>query len=160
VRLFVAIYPPGNVCRDLRHRLTDGGTREVRLTPIDRWHITLAFLGEVAAERLPEVERALDGVTVPRGVVLRLRGGGRFSRGRSTVLWAGVEGDLAALHRDVSVRLGLEEREFTPHLTVAYKDDPVVRLALHGYAGPPWPLREIALVHSVPGEGYVTLKSW
>ena len=160
MRLFVAIYPPGNVCRDLRHRLTDGGARPVRLTPIERWHITLAFLGEVAEEGLPEVERALDGVTVPRGVELRLRGGGRFGKGRSTVLWAGVEGDLAALHRDVSERLGLVGREFTPHLTVAYKDDPVVRMALDGYAGPSWPLHEIALVHSVPGEGYVTLKSW
>ena len=140
--------------------MNDGGNRIVRLTPIDRWHITLAFLGEVAAERLPEVERALDEVTVPRGAELRLRGGGRFGKGRSTVLWAGVEGDLAALHRDISGRLGLVEREFTPHLTVAYKDDAVVRPALDGYAGPSWPLDEIALVHSVPGAVYTTLKTW
>lgn len=160
MRLFVAIYPPDDVRRDLRHRLTGGGTRSARLTPIDRWHITLAFLGEVPAEQLPGIEQALALVAVPRGTELRLRGGGRFGRGRSTVLWAGVEGDLAQLHSDVSARLGLAGRDFTPHLTVAYRDDPVVRLALDGYAGPAWPLHEIALVRSVPGEGYTTLKSW
>ncbi|GAA3346218.1 RNA 2',3'-cyclic phosphodiesterase [Amorphoplanes nipponensis] len=160
MRLFVAVFPPDDVCRDLRHRLTDGGARNVRLTPVDRWHVTLAFLGEVTAERLPEVTRELDAVTVPRGAMLRLHGGGRFGQGRSAVLWAGVEGDLDGLHRDVAGRLGVADREFTPHLTVAYRDDPVVRLALDGYAGPAWPLDGIALVRSVPGEGYTILRSW
>jgi len=160
VRLFVAVFPPDDVCRDLRHRLTDGGTRRVRLTPIDRWHITLAFLGEIAADRQPEVERALETVTVPRGTVLRLRSGGRFGRGRSTVLWAGVDGELGQLHRDVTGRLGMADGDFTPHLTVAYRDDPVVRLALDGYVGPAWQLDTMSLVRSVPGEGYTTLRSW
>ena len=130
------------------------------LTPIERWHITLAFLGEVEPGRLPEVERALDDVTVPRGLGLRLRGGGRFGRRRSAPLWAGVDGELGELRRDVCGRLGLPGEEFTPHLTVAYRDDPVVRLALDGYGGPSWALHEIALVRSVPGEGYTTLRSW
>jgi 2'-5' RNA ligase len=160
VRLFVAVYPPADVCRDLRRRLVGTGERAVRLTPIDRWHVTLAFLGEVPAERLPRIEQALDAVTVPKGTELRLRGGGRFGKGRSTVLWAGVDGDLSTLHRDISERLGMLDREFTPHLTVAYRDDPVVRLALDSYAGPAWALDEIALVRSVPNEGYTTLKSW
>jgi RNA 2',3'-cyclic 3'-phosphodiesterase len=160
VRLFVGIYPPEDVCRHLWHRLTDGGSRHVRLTPIERWHITLAFLGEVEPGRLPDVERALDEVAVPRGLELRLRGGGRFGRGRSAALWAGVDGELGELHRDVRDRLGVAASEFTPHLTVAYRDDPVVRLALDGYGGPSWRLNEIALVRSVPGEGYTTLRTW
>ena len=161
MRLFVAVFPPDEVSWDLRRQLIGAGGPEVRLTPIERWHVTLAFIGEVAAERLPEIERALGQVTVPTGTELRLRGGGRFGRGRSTVLWAGVDGDLGELCRDVCAGLGLPARDdFTPHLTVAYRDDPVVRLALDSYAGPSWPLHEIALVRSVPGEGYTTLRSW
>ncbi len=165
MRLFVAIFPPDDVCWDLRRRLVAAGRPGVRLTPVERWHVTLAFLGEVAADRLPDVERALDAVAVPKGTELRLRGGGRFGRGRSTALWAGVEGELGELHADVRARLRAadlpyDDRPFTPHLTVAYADDPAVRMALDGYAGPPWALDETALVRSDPGEGYTVLTSW
>lgn len=160
----MAIFPPDDVCWDLRHRLLDGRPG-VRLTPIDRWHVTLAFIGEVPAERLPEVERALGAVTVPKGNELRLRGGGRFGRGRSAALWAGVDGDLGDLPEDVRARLRsadlpYDERPFTPHLTVAYADDVAVRAALDGYAGPSWSLSELTLVRSDPGTGYTTLRSW
>jgi len=166
VRLFAAVFPPDDVCWDLRRRLL--GTRRparVRLTPIDRWHVTLAFLGEVPAGRLPEVERALGAVTVPKGTALRLRGGGRFAQGRSSALWAGVDGELGELHADVRERLRAADlpydgRPFTPHLTVAYADDIEVRAVLDGYAGPSWSLGELALVRSDPGAGYTTLRSW
>jgi 2'-5' RNA ligase len=170
VRLFVAVFPPDDVRRDLRRRLVGpgpagNGKRGIRLTPIDRWHVTLAFIGEVAAERLPEVERALGAVTVPKGTVLRLRGGGRFDRGRSTVLWAGVEGDLGGLNADVRRQLGAADlphdaRPFTPHLTVAYADEPEVRTALDGYVGPAWPLDTMALVRVDPDGSYHPLTSW
>lgn len=164
MRLFVAVFPPEDVCGHLRDRLTGGG-RPVRLTAADRWHITLAFLGEVGGGRLPEVERALDQVTVPQGTELRLRGGGHFGRGRSTVLWAGVEGELAGLHADVRDRLRdadlpYDARPFTPHLTVAYAADPWVREVLDGYRGPAWRLDAAALVRSDPAEGYTRLRSW
>ena len=137
----------------------------VRLTAIDKWHVTLAFLGEVPAERLPDVERALDAVTVPRGVELRLSGGGQFGRDRSTVLWAAVDGDLGPLHAEVHEKLeaaGLphDDRDFTPHLTVAYAQDDALRRVLGGYRGPSWKLHEIALVRSDPNEGYTRLRTW
>jgi len=162
VRLFAAVFPPDDVCWDLRRRLL--GAR-VRLTPIDRWHVTLAFLGEVPAGRLAEVERALGAVSVPKGTTLRLRGGGRFGQGRSAALWAGVDGELGELHADVLERLRAADlpydgRPFTPHLTVAYADDIEVRAALDGYSGPSWSLDELALVRSDPGAGYTTLRSW
>ena len=166
--LFVAIFPPDEVSRDLRRWLLGergGGSPEVRLTPVDRWHVTLAFLGDVDAQRLPDVERALAAVTVPRGIELRLLGGGQFGKGKSAVHWAAVDGDLAALHADILQRLdsaGLphDDRDFTPHLTVAYGREPAVRRALDGYQGPPWTLDEIALVRSAPNEGYTLLKTW
>lgn len=160
MRLFVAVYPPDEVRWDLRRHLIAAGGTGARLTPIERWHITLAFLGEVEGQRLTAVQRALDLVSVPKGTELRLRGGGRFGRGRSSVLWAGVDGELGELRRDVCERLEMSDRDFTPHLTVAYRDDPAVRRALTGYAGPPWMLDGIALVRSVLGEGYTTVRSW
>ena len=155
MRLFVAIFPPAEAGWDLRRCLLAAG-RRVRLTPIERWHVTLAFLGEVAEEQQPEIERALDQVSVPKGIELRLRGGGRFGK----VLWAGVDGDLGRLHSNVCAALDLPDRDFVPHLTVAYRDDPGLRAALEGYAGPAWALDETALVRSVPGEGYTTLRTW
>lgn len=100
MRLFVAVFPPEDHRGDLRRVVTDALARagpKVRLTPVDRWHITLAFLGEVDSGRLPDVTDALSTVDPPGPVTLRMSGGGAFGKGRSTVLWAGIDGDLVAL---------------------------------------------------------------
>jgi 2'-5' RNA ligase len=145
--------------------------RPVRFTPVERWHVTLAFLGEVDAARLGEVERAVAGVR-PRGPIgLRISGGGSFGgRGRSGVLWAGLAGDLPALagvHADLRAALevaGLphDTRPFTPHLTVAYAQSREVRAALDDYDGPSWTVDGLVLVHSrhAEGGGYHHLGVW
>jgi 2'-5' RNA ligase len=161
VRLFVAAFPPENVLSDLRRRVA-GST--ARLTAVDRWHITLWFLGEVAEDGQADVERALDGVPRAGKISLRLAGGGQFT-GRSTVLWAGVQGDLDALadlHDAVGEALGAEPEPFTPHLTVAYADHSEVRDALRDYAGPEWTVDEFVLVRSrhADGGGYEKLRAW
>jgi 2'-5' RNA ligase len=157
VRLFVAIYPPSEVVRHLKNRLGDPG---VRLTPADRWHITLHFLGEVPDGRLPGIERALD--TVPRTgkPTLRVSGGGAFGRGRRTVLWAGIDGDLQPLHDGITDALGADRSPLTAHLTLAYAASEAVREALDGYVGPPWTANEFMLVRSHHGGGYQTLRAW
>jgi RNA 2',3'-cyclic 3'-phosphodiesterase len=177
VRLFVAIFPPDEVRADLRRRLVGAlrpgrgrdhaGGRDrprppVRLTPADRWHITLAFLGEVAEERVVEIEGALDTLPPPGKITLRLAGGGHFQQ---RALWAGVHGDATALcdlHDRLAEVLDLEPGPLTPHLTVAYARDNAVLHALDGYAGPAWTVDEIVLVHSRHGEGggYDRLRSW
>lgn len=159
MRLFVALFPPESVRDELGDRLAASGAR---LIPADRWHITLAFLGAVAPERRPEVDRALDGVR--HGPLrLRLSGGGSFGgdRGRSKAMWAGVEGDVPALHDKIRGALAgfeLDARPFTPHLTVAYAHAPRVRDVLAGYAGGTWTAHEFVLVHSAGG--YERLRSW
>jgi 2'-5' RNA ligase len=162
VRLFVAAFPPVSVLSDLQRRVGDSAGR---LTPVDRWHLTLRFLGEIAEDERAEVERALDGVPRAGKISLRLAGGGQFGNGRSTVLWAGVQGDLDALtelHDTVGAALGAEPEPFTPHLTVAYADSGDVRNALRDYTGPEWTVDEFVLVHShhADGGGYQRLRAW
>jgi 2'-5' RNA ligase len=166
VRLFVGIFPPEEACADLRRRLTAG----VRLTPVERWHITLNFLGEVPEARLSEVEGALAAVPRPARFPLRLAGGGSFGKAGSTVLWSAVEGDLAALtalHDGVRSALsagGLphDQRPLVPHLTVAYARSAELRGELATYAGPTWTAHEFVLVHSRfdRGGGYQRVGAW
>jgi 2'-5' RNA ligase len=92
-------------------------------------HLTLKFLGNVEAERVDEIVRAVEpavlGVPVLR---FELKGLGVFpSPHRPQVLWVGVGAGskemcgLAATVEQVLVRLGFapEQRPFHPHLTLA-----------------------------------------
>ena len=96
MRLFVAIEIPEPVCREVKRRVA--GLRD-RL-PRARWvdpevlHLTLLFLGEVAAERVEGLATALRAAFAPVPPLgLRLRGAGTFPPGRpARVAWVGVEG--------------------------------------------------------------------
>jgi RNA 2',3'-cyclic 3'-phosphodiesterase len=170
MRLFVGIFPPEDVRAELLRRLREAGGssgQAVRLTPVDRWHLTLMFLGEVADGDLdavePAISHAVDGAR--GGLRLRLSGGGTFG----DVLWAGVDGDLDGLRRLHHELLGAFEaaglpvdmRPLTPHLTVSYRGKGLLQ-ALRGYAGPEWTADEVVLVHSrhADGGGYETLRRW
>jgi 2'-5' RNA ligase len=98
-------------------------------------HITVKFLGGVAATRLQLVEAA---AAIAAGAVspfaLTIAGLGAFPNELSPrVLWAGLQDDagLTALHRlfdQVEVALaaqgfGREERRFSPHITLARARD-------------------------------------
>ncbi|MFG1953133.1 RNA 2',3'-cyclic phosphodiesterase [Micromonospora sp. NPDC048830] len=190
MRLFVAVYPPRPAVDDLSARLAGlrvglaaaAGTN-VRLADPANAHLTLAFLGEVEADRLVDVESALGlAAETFRGgrdasPVLRLGGGGSFGRGRFTVLWVDVRGDveaLAVLARLVRLRLRrgrlpYDEKPFRPHLTIARPGDRIDRAdvladreALHEYVGPEWPAAELVLVrsHQGPRPTYDRLAAW
>jgi 2'-5' RNA ligase len=110
VRLFVAAVPPVAVLAHLDRALPrelPGGPRWVEPA---RWHLTLAFLGDVPAGRLGPLTAALGAAAaeLPAGVArrpgpdpgggsgqaygLRLAGAGTFPpRGRPAVLWVGIE---------------------------------------------------------------------
>ncbi|HVC30834.1 MAG TPA: RNA 2',3'-cyclic phosphodiesterase, partial [Steroidobacteraceae bacterium] len=132
LRLFIAVELPEAWRQALRtaerelERAGLGGLRWVRPEAI---HLTLKFLGEVGRHMLGDIETAMAAACGPaRAFELQLTALGSFAgRGRVRVLWAGVEGDLAAL-RGVQQRLdaevhGLgfarETRPFAPHLTLA-----------------------------------------
>jgi 2'-5' RNA ligase len=157
--LFVAVFPPPDEIRSLRHALPSSA----RLTSTDRWHLTLVFLGEVPDDRIDEVTRVLSGVATPGPFSLRLGGAGRFG----AVAWAAVDGDLAGLHalrnaaKDALDAGGFpsDSRPYTPHLTVSYRSDDATRRALAGYAGRPWPVTDFVLVRSQGGV-YSRLAAW
>lgn len=179
MRLFVAIYPPSEALDDIvahtaRLRIAEATAAgiNVRLAARETMHLTLVFLGDVAEERLPAVETALERAAADARrdaadpLRLRFAGGGRFGRGRFTVLWAGVDGDLAGLHalhntvrRELRrARVPSDYRPYRPHLTLARPGDRMSReavdadrAALHDYLGPTWPVTEIVLVRSQLG---------
>jgi 2'-5' RNA ligase len=186
MRLFVAVYPPAAACDDLEQRLAGlniaiaaGQGVNTRLARRETWHVTLGFLGEVAEERLPDVHtavgRAVDRWHVDGPPRLRLAGGGRFGRGRFTLLWVGVEGEaLAGLARQVRrelkrARLPFDDKPFKPHLTVARPGDRLDRAAVDAdraalaeYQGPAWPAETMELVrsHLGPKPWYEHLDVW
>jgi 2'-5' RNA ligase len=156
VRLFVALFPPEDVRDELRLRLREAGP--VRLVPVERWHLTMAFLGEIPSERVPGIEQAVGAAAGGGPIRLRLAGGGSFG----SAAWAGVDGDLAALAR---LRAGLrqslaitEDRPFTPHLTVSYHGNPETQRVLRDHLGTYWTATHVELVHSA--DGYTTLRKW
>ena len=173
MRLFVGVYPSRPACAHLAGVLAglhlgraDSVGINVRLAPRERWHLTVAFLGEVEPDRLPDVEDALGKAVAgweaaaPR---VRLAGGGRFGRGRFTVVWAGIGGDVASMtllagsvRRQLKrARVPFDHKPFRPHLTLAR---PSGRLSptevaadlavLRAYQGPFWTVGELRLVRS------------
>ncbi|MGI5211656.1 2'-5' RNA ligase family protein [Plantactinospora sp. CA-290183] len=204
MRLFVAVYPPPEALDDIAaqaHRLRVGEVAatgvNVRLAPRSSLHVTVVFLGEVDDDRLPTVEEALgravrrwhpaagadqsgppaDGGEEAGPPRLRLGGGGRFGRGRFTLLWVGLTGDTGALDRLAGAtrqelrrsRIPHDRRPFRPHLTLARPGDRVDRESveedvrtLDGYLGPSWPATEMVLVrsHLGPRPTYDRLAAW
>ncbi|MEU7840229.1 RNA 2',3'-cyclic phosphodiesterase [Micromonospora sp. NPDC049114] len=190
MRLFVAVYPPMEAVTHLGARVARLGVAaaaaagvRVRLADPVNLHLTLAFLGDVEAARLVEVQGALglaalwfrDGRDAPPR--LSLGGGGVFGDGRHTVLWVDARGDVEALHdlarliRDRLRRAGLayDDKPFRPHLTVARPGDRVEpaavdadRAALDDYQGPQWSADELVLVrsHQGPEPRYERLAAW
>ena len=134
-----------------------------RLTTIDKWHLTLVFLGDVPDDRVGTVASILGGIRPAGPITLRLSGGGRFG----AAAWAGLDGAVDALGelreriRDALTEggFGSDERPFRPHLTVSYHaGEPVLR-SLSAYAGASWPVTETVLVRSAPGR-YERLAAW
>lgn len=144
-------------------------------------HLTVRFLGEVAAERVPAVAQAVaEAAAAGRPLELVVTGAGAFpSPRRPRVLWLGVGGEVAALRAlaaGLEARLeamGLEpeagprprhapataDRPFTPHLTLGRarspRGAPALAPALAAPPAPPLPWRAEALVlfesHLAPG---------
>lgn len=152
------------------------GPAGVRWTAAENWHITLAFYGDLGESRVDLLGEALAEVAAaadPFG--LALAGAGVFAH---RTLWAGVAGDVDRVHdlvaacREAGDDVGARQDDRVrsrPHVTLgrvapvrggtrrrdrAVPDagDVLVR-ALAVYRGPRWPVTELVLAESLPGEG-------
>jgi 2'-5' RNA ligase len=132
VRCFIAIELPDGVKRGLRElqaQLKAGSSAPVKWVDPENIHLTLKFLGNVAADRIDEISLAMT--EAARGISsfpLEVKELGVFPNpSRVQIVWVGLGGEvdkLARLQQRVESnleKLGFppEGRRFTPHLTLA-----------------------------------------
>lgn len=148
MRLFVSLPLPPPV-REHLARALDG----FRTTTVEQWHVTLAFVGEWDDPDLL-VPGLAEAAAESPPLDLHLESGGTFAR----VLWVGVGGDVAGLHRLAAsvaqacraAGVPLERRPYRPHVTVAHR--PRHLHVLDSYRGPAWTASSLDLVQSVLGK--------
>jgi len=179
LRLFVALWPPIAVANNLAETAAEAARtregRDLRVTAPHRIHLTCAFLGDVAGQRVPALADELaDVATHATAPQLTIDRAGHFG---DKVVWAAPSEPSDELRNvaksaRIAVRaagLSVQGHEFRPHLTVARTRDeavltPVVdRLAATLSLTPiDWLAEELQLVSSVRGATatYEVLERW
>ena len=165
MRLVFALWPGERVRAALAEVsvVLSGGARGRAVAP-EKIHLTLAFLGEVGAERLDAVRDAARAAPGPR-FELALDEVGSFRKAR--VAWAGPSSAppplvewQARLDRELRGRgFALDERAFAAHVTLVRKIE--IAVARAPMPAIRWRPRALALVKSMPGTGrYEVRESW
>ena len=157
-RLFVALSLP-EVVADALSQL-QSGVDGARWRPVENFHLTLQFIGDVDRHGLDDVANALSGVSAPL-FQLTLAGCDFFGGKRPRALWTGVKPAPELEHLQVKVEhalrrfgLPLENRKFVPHVTLAYlktttQDEAMRYAASHSlFSCGPFPVREFHLYAS------------
>ncbi|HEX5394076.1 MAG TPA: RNA 2',3'-cyclic phosphodiesterase [Rhodocyclaceae bacterium] len=165
-RLFFALWPDAGAARQLHEigrelQAICGG----RLMSRETLHVTLAFLGQVPVERIPELEAIAEAV---RAEVFDLHLDRLGYWSHNHILWAGCmapSAALVALEEGLQMRLreagfALEDRPFALHMTLLRKaqcESPVPLARVIS-----WRADEMLLVESVPGGAtrYVPISRW
>lgn len=164
-RLFFALWPDSHAAARLErlaHEVAQatGG----KAVPLDKIHLTVVFLGEVASERAAvagKVAASMGGTAA----AVWLDCVGSFPGAR--VAWAGSNAPQEALlalqtslaHGLREAGFVLEDRDFIPHLTLARR---IVKALPRGGIDPiGWHADELALVRSESGTArYAMLEAW
>ena len=175
-RLFVAIWPDPGSLAVLRSAVAQARTvfPDLRWQPEERWHLTLAFLGEADEHRARDrLERLLTGRAhgraAPGAHPLHLAGSGAFG----PIVWVGIEHGpwLTQLAETVQRTLRVTDRRFRAHITVGRargRPGPAKALArevvpaLGTVRGPAWTPDSLTLVRSRTGPDpeYSILERW
>ena len=163
LRLFLGLWPDAEVLERLV-ALADGWSwpAQVRRSAPDQLHLTLHFLGNVPAVRLPDLRAGLR--TEWSGCALDLDRGTVWPGGIAVLEASQVPPPLARLHAELGEELRelgvpVESRPYRPHVTLARKAagaQPPPFEPLRWHTGPGY-----ALVRSAGGgRGYETLQSF
>jgi 2'-5' RNA ligase len=183
-RVFVAI-PLPEAARGEIEALVDAvrakatpDVRDVRWVRLDGLHLTLRFIGQVAADRVEHIAAAVEAAaTAGEPFEVTIEGAGAFpSAARPRALWLGIGrgrdelAGAASAVEDALASVGLErsERPFRAHLTLARSDGvragpDVARRLVDAANGrrTSFAADELVLFESVPGGGparYVALR--
>lgn len=132
MRLFIAAELPESLFEALSETsaLLRGSVHGRYVAP-DRFHVTLAFLGETDAARVGELAELIDDACAGRDPVhARLGALGSFGRRMSATLWQAVESDgaLEELAGDMRARLrdagfSFDDKGFLAHMTLMRSAD-------------------------------------
>ena len=149
-RLFIAIPVPPETRDRVRGLIEPIRAEPFGVTPrwvnLDSLHVTLRFLGDTAADEVPDIARAvIEAVDGTPSFDVLLSGAGSFpvQARKIRVLWLGIAdggSELAALSSALTsalARLGwpTDVKPFAPHLTVARTDrTPIAEAALAAQA--------------------------
>jgi 2'-5' RNA ligase len=128
MRLFVAL----DIDSEIRGRIGQFVDRICKLAPGIRWvspeslHVTLKFIGEQPDAMLKQIESSLASIHCG-SFQLRFSGTGFFPTPRAArVFWIGIQAEdglvtLAKTVEESLAQIGIakEDREFSPHLTLA-----------------------------------------
>ncbi len=129
--MFVAVVPPAKALDHLEDFLRAAAAAEpgFRWTTPEQWHLTLAFMSDVAERRIDDlVDRLTRAAARRRPFSVEVTGGGAFPNvDEAKVIFAGVETDsvelgrLATGARAAVGRAGAEVAggRFRPHVTIA-----------------------------------------
>ncbi len=129
IRAFIAVEVPAEVKNHLNSVSAALGSLDpdARLAPVSSIHLTLRFLGNVEASRVPGLGDAIRRCARQiRPFPLAVGSLGAFpSRKRPRVVWAGIsgDGDLARLrhlleHELQQLGFDRDKKKFRPHLTL------------------------------------------
>ena len=128
MRLFIALeIPPimqdeiSDLVRPLRASMPG------RFTPRENRHVTLAFLGNVPASALPDVEEAIDkSAASVRDITLLPNRLGKFGRSSDATFWLGLAEDpnlanlAECLREELRTRgISFDDKPFLAHITLA-----------------------------------------
>jgi 2'-5' RNA ligase len=163
IRLFAAIAIPEDVGQVLVRR--QHGLPGARWRPLEAFHVTLRFFGEVAETTADDLDAELSMIG-SEALTLVLEGVGCFDDGNDIhAVWAGVAENaalrkLAARCESAARRAGLspEKRSWRPHVTLAYlrRADPArVAAWIQGnnlMKSPPFDVRSFGLYSSRLGD--------
>lgn len=132
MRLFIAIDLPAEIKHSLWMLRCDlAGARWV---PPEQMHLTLAFLGEVTDDQLTALGAALACIQLPPFFLSFTSTGCFPDRRRPRVLWVGLAPQPALTKLALQVQealllcgLPVEERPFSPHITLTRLKSPLTR---------------------------------
>ena len=133
MRLFIALNLPKKERQRIERAarpLRDEG-RPIRWVDIEKYHVTLKFLGAVRSDRAAKIQDAIERVAgSTKSFTMELGGFGAFPTiRRPSTIWLGVKAspELRCLKQDLEWALGdcgfeAETRAFHPHVTLGRAD--------------------------------------